>query len=91
MNKRKLEISGDVKSYLEKMRDIFTELSLNNEHLSKVIAGDGCGGICRFTCSWFCRPSCEAQCTESCDQTCKGGCLRASVAVNCPQYIIWVL
>ena len=88
---RKLDVNDDVKSYLEKMRDIFAELSLSNEHLSKVVAGEPCGAYCMVTCAYWCRPSCEMQCKDSCDQTCKYTCNLASAAINCPQYIIWAI
>jgi hypothetical protein len=91
MKKRKLKVSRDVKIHLEKMRDVLDFLTLNDEHLSKVVAGDGCGGFCRFTCSYFCKPTCEVQCKDSCDNSCTGGCVQAAVGANCPQYIIWVL
>jgi len=39
------------------LKDLLESVSqgIPEEKLSKVVAGDGCGGICRFTCSWNCR------------------------------------
>jgi len=39
------------------LKDLLVKVGtgIPEKNLSKVIAGDGCGAVCKITCSWHCR------------------------------------
>jgi hypothetical protein len=45
-----------------KLRQAIKDLSeklvtdISEGKMTQVVAGDGCGGVCKVTCSWYCRP-----------------------------------
>lgn len=59
MEKKRVEISDELKFKLQEMKGILGGIPDDN---SFEVAAAGCGGYCMVTCSYYC----ESQCRESC-------------------------
>lgn len=88
MKKKKFVVRNDVKLHLENILEVLDTLPINKVQLSKIVAGESCGGICMNTCSYWCRPDCEVNCSTNCEHSCHDTCMVNSGWL-CPTQIIW--
>lgn len=59
MEKKRVEISEELKFKLQEMKSILVGVPDDN---SFDVSAGGCGGVCKITCSYYC----ERTCSESC-------------------------
>jgi hypothetical protein len=64
MDKRKLEISDDLKIHLSKMREALAGVSFEYDDI--VIPKEGCGAQCEITCAHYCWSNCYDTCRKGC-------------------------
>lgn len=91
MKKKKLEVSKELKLHLEKMDAVLSDFALDDEGLSHVVAGGGCGGLCKITCAYYCRPACEGTCKGSCEFSCTISCSIGHASQDCPSWVVLII
>jgi hypothetical protein len=62
MEKKRVEISEELKLKLQEMKRILGGLPDDN---SLNVSAAGCGGVCRITCSYYCERACSASCAQA--------------------------
>lgn len=57
---KKLRVDNDVKTKLNQMRQLLSNVELDNIKAGDII--EGCGHFCMVTCSYYCEYECAGSC-----------------------------
>lgn len=70
--KRKLKFDEGLIQKLKDLDKMLRDINLDGSELGEVFAGDGCGGVCRYSCSNYCheKSGCESVCSGLWNATC---------------------
>lgn len=62
--RRKLNFNVSVIQKLKDLEELLRDINLDGSEMGEVFAGDGCGGVCRYSCSNYCHeePGCDSVC-----------------------------
>ena len=57
---KKIIFNQELKNNLKDLRKDLGFV-ISDRSMDKIFAGDGCGGICKYSCSYYCREDYEGQ------------------------------
>ena len=86
MEFKKLRFSEEDKREMAAFLKEFENIDLEKKEMAEIFAGDGCGGICKYSCSTFCEWNCDRNCTETCQGRCTDFVYHAGECDFCAYY-----